>query len=408
MNNHQLLVGWHRGVVTPREPVPLSGMGNRMGRMATFQVVDDLMASITVFADKTGLRNAVLFCTLDWLYIQQDVARAAATVISSATGIPKERIFFCCSHTHCGPDTGCNHPAIRRYLAWVYAALAKYAQAAVADLQPATVHAGAIQTEKMNYTRRYILQTDAGLVSESAVWGKFEKNAIVDYETPADRQLQALRICRAEGKDIVLINFQVHPSFNNSFKLGNASADLVAGLRTAFESAYPDAVVAFIQGGAGNQTGGSKLEGKQQLDREGYGAALTRYAMEALEEGRQLNTATPKAIHRVYKPTYKPTYTGVRSDMDIHAVSVGELSFVTAPYEMFSTSCMDIKEHGQKHFKMTVVCSVTNGVYQYIPVKRSFELDPAMKSFEVRVCRFVPGTAEKLVENFKEMLAELK
>ena len=88
MKKHQLLVGWHRGGVTPREPVPLSGMGNRMGRMATYNVVDDLMASITVFADETGLRNAVLFCSLDWLYIQKDITDAAALRISSATGIP--------------------------------------------------------------------------------------------------------------------------------------------------------------------------------------------------------------------------------------------------------------------------------------------------------------------------------
>jgi len=94
--------------------------------------------------------------------------------------------------------------------------------------------------------------------------------------------------------------------------------------------------------------------------------------------------------------------------MGLNAVSVGELSFVTAPYEMFGVSAMDIKDHGKKHFAMTVVCSVTNGDNKYIPVRRSFDLDPEMQSFEVKVCRFVSGTAEELVENFKEMLTELQ
>ena len=407
MNNHQLLVGWHRGVVTPREPVPLLGMGRNMARMANYFVADELMASITVFADKTGLHNAVLFCTLDWLNIGKTETEAAAGRISSATGIPKDRIFFCCSHTHCGPDWKNNHTAVRRYLAWFYAAIAKYAQAAVADLQPATIRAGAVQTEKLNFTRRYLIKTPEGYEAESAVWGKFDRGEIVDYETPADNQLQAVRICREKGKDIILLNFQVHPSFNGSFTMGNASADMVAGLRTALETRYPDAVVAYIQGGAANQARASKLEEKVQLDREGYGAALTDYAMKALETGRRLETATPKAVHRVYVPTYKANYTDRRYVMDLNAVSVGELSFVTAPYEMFCNSAMDIKEHGKKHFAMTIVSSVTNGDNRYMPVQRSFDLDPTMRSFEVKSCNFVPGTAEVLVENFKEMLTEL-
>ena len=131
MKKHQLLVGWHRGVVTPREPVPLSGMGKNMARMATYNVVDELMASITVFADETGLQNAVLFCCLDWLLIPKDITENAAAAISSATGIAKDRIFFSCSHTHCGPDVGSSHRCMGRYLAWIYGVLPRYAKAAV-------------------------------------------------------------------------------------------------------------------------------------------------------------------------------------------------------------------------------------------------------------------------------------
>ena len=404
MNNHQLLVGWHRGVVTPREPVPLSGMGKNMARMATYNVVDELMASMTVFADKTGLQNAVLFCCLDWLLIQKDITENAAAAISSATGIPKDRIFFCCSHTHCGPDTGSSHRCMRRYLAWFYGAIARNAKAAVADLQLATVYAGAVQTEKLNFTRRYILKTEEGIRGESSVWGKFTKEEILDYETPADNQLQVVRICRQHGKDIILLNFQVHPGFNGSFKFGNASADMVAGIRYALETKYPEAVVTFFQGAAGNQSRGSRKEEKPALDREQYGEKLIDYAMEALKNGKQLQTAAPKAVHRVTHVTCK---TGEQAMMDLNAVSVGELSFVTAPYEMFCNSGMDIKEHGKKYFSITFVCSVSNGYNKYIPVKRSFDLDPEMRSFEVKSCLFIPGTAESLVENYKEMLTEL-
>lgn len=412
MNEHQLLVGWHRGVITPREPVPMDGMGHNMERMANYHVVDDLMASVTVFADDTGLQNAVLFCCMDWLYIQKDVTAAAAGLISSATGIPKDRIFFCCSHTHCGPDTDNPHRAMGRYLAWLYATLPEYARAAVADLQPATVQIGSAKLPKMNFVRRYILQTPQGIIGESSVWGKFDRGEILDYETPIDNQLQAVRICREQGKDILLLNFQVHPGFNGSFKFGNISADVVAGIRHALETEHPDVVCAFFQGGAGNASRASKLEKKPDLDREQYGAVLVNAALEALEKGKTVETDTPKVVHRVYDPNklnrYKPAYKGVRPVLDLNAVSVGGLSFVTAPYEMFCNSGMDIKAHGRGLFDMTFVCSCSNGENKYIPVQRSFELDPEMRSFEVRICRFIAGTAEDLVENYKEMLTELK
>ena len=80
---------------------------------------------------------------------------------------------------------------------------------------------------------------------------------------------------------------------------------------------------------------------------------------------------------------------------------------MTAPYEMFCNSAMDIKDYGKKNFAMTIVASVTNGDNKYIPVQRSFDLDPTMRTFEVKSCQFIPGTAEELVENFKEMLNKL-
>lgn len=109
-----------------------------------------------------------------------------------------------------------------------------------------------------------------------------------------------------------------------------------------------------------------------------------------------------------YMPHYKTGYKGVRQKLDLNGVSIGQLSFVTAPYEVFSTSGMDIKNHGRELFSLTFVCSCSNGENKYIPVQRSFELDPERKTFEVGMCRFIPGTAEDLAQNFKEILTELK
>ena len=87
----------------------------------------------------------------------------------------------------------------------------------------------------------------------------------------------------------------------------------------------------------------------------------------------------------------------------LNAVSVGDLAFAVAPYEMFSENGRFIKDHSQ--FPMTFVLTVANDrSYSYMPIKESFDYG----CYEANSCPYMPGIAERFADEFVSMLQELK
>ena len=89
-------------------------------------------------------------------------------------------------------------------------------------------------------------------------------------------------------------------------------------------------------------------------------------------------------------------------DIPISAVSMGDVGFVSAPYEMFDANGVQIKEGS--NFKMTFVCAYANGDYGYIPSS----LAHSHGGYEVFSCCFVQGTGEALADKMISMLNELQ
>jgi hypothetical protein len=86
---------------------------------------------------------------------------------------------------------------------------------------------------------------------------------------------------------------------------------------------------------------------------------------------------------------------------DIYAVSIGDVAFVTAPYEMFDTNGSYIKEHSP--FEMTFVCTCANGSNSYFPSLLGWKNG----GYSVDTTRYEMGTAEKVADKYVEMLKEL-
>jgi hypothetical protein len=89
-------------------------------------------------------------------------------------------------------------------------------------------------------------------------------------------------------------------------------------------------------------------------------------------------------------------------EVELDALSVGDISFVTAPFEMFCSIPVYIKENTP--FDMTFFMGYCNGSYSYLPDNFGFEFP----SYEVRSCRFLKGTAEDIGKTHLKMLGELK
>ena len=90
-------------------------------------------------------------------------------------------------------------------------------------------------------------------------------------------------------------------------------------------------------------------------------------------------------------------------DLRISALSFGELAFITAPYEMFDTNGMEIKEASP--FKMTFILTNSDGAWVYMP---SYKAATEYGGYDARATYFADGVAERLVAEYLRMLGEVK
>jgi hypothetical protein len=92
---------------------------------------------------------------------------------------------------------------------------------------------------------------------------------------------------------------------------------------------------------------------------------------------------------------------GNSSSFPIQAFSFGDVGFAAAPYEMFDTSGVFIKENSP--FKMTIVAELANGGNGYFPSQFAFDVSGG---YECDTTKYVPGTAERLADQYVEMLTQ--
>ena len=93
---------------------------------------------------------------------------------------------------------------------------------------------------------------------------------------------------------------------------------------------------------------------------------------------------------------YKDTY-----EIPCCAVSFGDVSFVTAAYEMFSTAQLAVK--AGTPFKMTFVLTCSQEAHGYMPTEDAFPHG----GYEVDTTHYVQGTAEALRDTYLDMLNTL-
>ena len=199
-----LQVGFGRAVITPKTSVPLGGYGNTSKRMSE-TVLDDLMATCVAVTDEKG--ETLLLLSLDLSNSSREAM--IRPVIAEATGIPVDHIMLATTHTHSGPDTVSPLQCIRDWLPDCAAQAAEAAKAAMADRAPAEVSMGSAKTEGLNFVRHYLL-SDGSYGGDN--FGDFKNNTIVDHAAPNDPGLQLIKFARQEMRDILMVNWQAHPT----------------------------------------------------------------------------------------------------------------------------------------------------------------------------------------------------
>ena len=439
-----LQAGYAIADITPTESVPLRGSGNTSMRMST-GLLDRLYLTCVALTDEDGT-TALLF-SYDISGCYKNVTDPMLEKVSRELDIPLELISLSASHTHNAPDLANNkEPSIATYRKVVENKLLATAQEALADRKSATMWISTTETKNLTFVRRYILE-DGTFAGDN--YGHPDKSPIVAYESEPDTALQLLRFAREGGKDIVLANFQAHPNY---VQVGgtnhtDVSADFVGVFRESLANKL-DCHVAYFTGACGNLRSYSRIKADNlAANHREHGAALAQYGVQAAETFQQVQTGSIRATQLTYTGkvnhsedhlvgyanevfTYwqqtndkegstvmglpygieSPHHAGAivakakleeTLDLNIRVLAVGDVAFTMAPYEMFDTNGVFIKENSP--FAMTMILTCTNDSNTYIPSALGYQNG----GYEVHQGRFVAGTGEELANIYVDLLTQL-
>ena len=438
----KLMVGYGRVDITPDGPINLAGYGNDAVRISE-EVRDPLYATCIAFTGPDG--NTALLFTTDMTQASELIATPVREAIAQEQGIPFENIMVSATHTHSAPAAHRPEPVMEAFRAKYHAGLMEAARKAMADRTEAAVYVGNVYTENMNWVRHYKMADGTVAGSNFGNWS----SGIVGHTSQPDTLLQVIKFVRPGAKDVLLTNFQAHPCHTGGIDKKVISADYIGDMRKYVEE-KTGAKVAHFQGAAGNH-GGVSVDRKEvrSSDAAVYGRLLGEYVLKALActrsvtgdmtvkalrrdmdlpldhtDGHLLEKA--KEIQKIWHETYdRPLCNKLareigqnsiyavghivaragrpeRGTMPIYALRVGPLGFACAPYEMFGTNGMFIKEWSP--YATTFVVTCCNGSRSYLASKFAFHHG----CYEVDSRVYPEGTAELLADNFVDMLKELK
>jgi len=430
-----LLAGYAKMDITPDYQVGLGGYSNAETRRNT-GIAERIYATCIALTEGD---ETILLYTIDNCACEHAIAEQIREVVSAATGIDGEKIFCAATHSHNAPSMF-SYPEARMYKSELYAICARGAQLALEDRAPAKVMAAKKNFPGMNFVRH--IELENGIV-ESWAWRKHGIPA-KGFFGPTDDQMVLVNFAREEKKDILLINWQGHPDCSKQIGFELICPSFPGPLRDTV-AAGSGKLVAYFTGADGNVVVNSLLpEYDHNLNWRRYAVKMGTLALELIDELQEVEGSgiatkrvmvdaevdhswdhmlpQAKEVYKVWKETNKTTgdalgkkydFSSVyqsraiitRSQMEqtkqleTNAFRVGGVGFTTGTYEMFAESALQLKERSPYEF--TFLLTGNSG---YIPSDRGFN----QRCYEADTGYFARGTAEKLVDNYVQMLEEIQ
>lgn len=388
-----LKVGYGKVNVSPSMSLPLEGyQGNDAPEFRWSTSVEMPFFAICVaFTDAND--NTVLLITVDMLNAY--MADGMREGVSGITGVPKENIMFHCTHNHSGMSVRYKDPAVSTYLNELTQGVINASQLALNDRKPVTqAYSTFARPERTNSVRHYLL-ADGSYQSYGV--GSVPKANLIGHYSVADNLLQVMKFSREGGKDVVLVNWQGHPPGTDPNTI--ATSNYPGVLRNYLDTNLGCDSVFFL-GGSGNLNNSSQFPGEiRHSDYQGLGENLGIAAVEAAANFVPLNT---QSVLIKEKKVGLANRNGGVQDVYLYAISLGDMAFVTAPFEIFDNNAVAVREASK--YKMTFYLSCTNGSNGYLPTPPSF--DWAI-TYESRTTKFPKGTAEIVQAELTDMLSDL-
>ncbi len=384
-----LQVGFGREDITPDYSVLLGGYSGRWNS----QVLDHVYATCLAFTDDDN--NTILAFHMDLISFGGTVLPFARKAVSEAVGLPIDNIMVCCTHTHSAPSVSSTEGVMEDYAEFLEEKMIAAAKAALEDRKPSQMFATKTTLTGLNFVRHYYMN-DGSVVGDN--FGDPEGKTYVKHVKDADNEMQLVRFEREGGKDVVLVNWQVHPirtaHTRNTFDL---SSDVVGSMRSVLESQM-DCYMAYFTGGSGNLDPTSRITSENiTSDYIEQGTMMAQKAILACDNMTQMNTGKVQILRK----DMEQSALQIKKDIRMYAFSIGDVAFITAPYEMFDTNGKFIKDNSP--FDITFIATCANGYNGYIAAEWAYAYD----SYEVGTANWNKGTAESLADGYVDMLKEL-
>lgn len=433
-----LQIGYAKVNITAPIGTPMGGYGNSNNRLAT-SLLDYQFITAVAATGENG--ETVLLCGVDAMNMPDAVAQTVREEINKKTGLPINNIFLSASHSHSTGDFSGEYKQM--FIEFAVEA----AEEALADRSVATIEVASGMAEDMTWVRHYI-RADGTKCGPN--FGTSSTATVVGHVSEADCEFRIVRFVRkaADKKNVVLLNWQTHPTFTGGISTYDLSADFVGVVRDYVET-NTDSLVSYFSGAAGNLTPNSWVEGETVTnDYREYGTLLGEKmvaAMETMNPVAGVNVKTtettvvgncdhteddlvPKAeeiqtmfanngnnreactayglpfgIEGIYHANgiVSRAARGATEDVPAWAASIGGVGFAVAPYEMTDSNGIDIREASP--FDMTFIVGYCNGYWNYIISDSAYEYT----NYEFQTRRYTRGIGEDLADAFVGMLEEL-
>lgn len=457
---NKLMAGFARVNATP--PLGIGIAGYFQKRLAE-GVLDEI--EINALALSTG-DSKVVMISFDVCYVTNDVLEVYKNHIAEVTGLPLEAIFVHATHTHTGPflkrveggpldflDATEDESLEEQYGKMVCLKMADAAQMALNDLKPAKMGWGVGQAPGVAFIRRYRMK-DGSVRTNPGV----NNPEILEPIGKTDERVHVLRFDREGADTICYVNFANHPDCVG----GNLiSGDWPNFVRSTVEKALDNTKCIMFNGAQGDinhvkvftkegdmngmfidfddvsrgyshaqyigrvVTGGvlqafdkvkyvdvddikcamkvirvpSNMPKPEEMDEARYINEMHKSGRDAElpYEGMMLTTMLADAARKV-RLEHGPEF----FEMELIAVTVGDIAFVGIPGEPFGAIGMALKE--TEGFEQVLPSCLTNGSNGYFPSADAYE----QGGYESRSSNFGPLVAETIVSEARQMLAEIK
>ena len=360
--------GAARREITPREPVPMWGYGDRHASLSE-GVLDPLYAEALVL-ESGGTKIAIVGLDLGRSPNERSLQIIRKRILDES-GI--QYSFIAGSHTHHGPVLELSDEAGKgkgkfdaaiRYYGELERAIVDAVNEANGKLAPAKIAAGSAQLAGFNQNRQSKLAPDV-----------------------SDRELSVLRVNDSSGKPIsIVVNFSAHPTMLPS-KVLKFSADYV-GVMKNYVAHQAGARVVFMQGSSGDQSVNKSAYPTPQAMGEALGREVMKLSGELVgrsspsadfkvrEErftfGSRTDFSNPlikTAFSLAFFPDLIPNYIdeykdGIRPRLTVATLN-GETALVGVSGEFFSSHSIRLKERAR--VPHLFFFGYANGYHQYFP-----------------------------------------